>query len=60
MINEINFIKTYLSKIVYCTQEGTGMWNIYISALLLGLLGEVHCVGMCGPIALILPVDRRN
>ena len=36
------------------------MLTIYLSALLLGLLGEVHCVGMCGPIALILPVDRNN
>ncbi len=34
--------------------------EIYISALLLGLIGEIHCVGMCGPIMLILPVDRKN
>lgn len=31
-----------------------------ISAFLLGLLGSLHCVGMCGPIALMLPVDRSN
>lgn len=30
------------------------------SALALGLLGSLHCVGMCGPIALLLPVDRTN
>lgn len=30
------------------------------SALLLGLLGSLHCVGMCGPIAFLLPVDRSN
>jgi len=30
------------------------------SALLLGLLGSFHCVGMCGPIAFMLPVDRSN
>ena len=30
------------------------------SALIFGLLGSFHCVGMCGPIAFMLPVDRRN
>ncbi|WP_040278122.1 sulfite exporter TauE/SafE family protein [Psychroserpens damuponensis] len=30
------------------------------SALLFGLLGSFHCVGMCGPIAFMLPVDRSN
>lgn len=31
-----------------------------LSALVLGLLGSLHCVGMCGPIAFMLPVDRSN
>ena len=31
-----------------------------VSALILGLLGSLHCVGMCGPIAFMLPVDRYN
>ncbi|WP_370391392.1 sulfite exporter TauE/SafE family protein [uncultured Winogradskyella sp.] len=31
-----------------------------LSALILGLLGSLHCVGMCGPIAFMLPVDRTN
>lgn len=31
-----------------------------VTALLFGLLGSFHCVGMCGPIAFILPVDRKN
>ena len=30
------------------------------SALIFGLLGSFHCVGMCGPIAFMLPVDRSN
>lgn len=30
------------------------------SAFILGLLGSLHCIGMCGPIAFMLPVDRRN
>ncbi|GAA3581198.1 sulfite exporter TauE/SafE family protein [Snuella lapsa] len=31
-----------------------------VSALVLGLLGSFHCIGMCGPIAFMLPVDRNN
>lgn len=30
------------------------------SAVIFGLLGSFHCVGMCGPIAFMLPVDRSN
>lgn len=30
------------------------------SAVILGMLGSFHCVGMCGPIAFMLPVDRTN
>jgi len=30
------------------------------TALIFGLLGSFHCVGMCGPIAFMLPVDRHN
>lgn len=31
-----------------------------LTAFLFGLLGSFHCVGMCGPIAFMLPVDRYN
>ncbi len=34
--------------------------TILITALVLGLMGSFHCLGMCGPIAFILPVDRNN
>ena len=34
--------------------------SILLTALLLGLMGSFHCLGMCGPIAFILPVDRNN
>ncbi len=34
--------------------------EILITSLLLGLMGSFHCLGMCGPIAFILPVDRNN
>ena len=30
------------------------------SAIILGLLSSFHCLGMCGPIAFVLPVDRKN
>lgn len=30
------------------------------SALVLGLLGSLHCLGMCGPIAFMLPLDHDN
>lgn len=33
------------------------MWT---AALVFGLLSSLHCVGMCGPIALLLPVDRNS
>ena len=31
-----------------------------LSALVLGLMGSLHCVGMCGPIAFMLPVDHKQ
>jgi len=30
------------------------------TALIFGLLGSFHCIGMCGPIAFMLPVSRDN
>jgi hypothetical protein len=30
------------------------------SGFILGLFGSLHCVGMCGPIAFMLPVSRTN
>ncbi|MCM4170666.1 sulfite exporter TauE/SafE family protein [Arenibacter sp. TNZ] len=31
-----------------------------LSALIMGLMGSFHCVGMCGPIAFMLPVDHNK
>jgi len=31
-----------------------------LTALIFGLLGSFHCIGMCGPIAFMLPVSRNN
>lgn len=33
---------------------------LLITAITLGLASSFHCLGMCGPIALILPVGKRN
>ncbi len=30
------------------------------SAFILGLISSFHCIGMCGPIAMMLPVDHQN
>lgn len=30
------------------------------AALVLGLLSSLHCIGMCGPIAMMLPVAKSN
>jgi len=30
------------------------------SALIFGFISSLHCVGMCGPIALMMPVDKDN
>lgn len=31
-----------------------------LSAFIFGLVSSLHCIGMCGPIAMMLPVDRNN
>lgn len=31
-----------------------------LSAAILGFLGSLHCLGMCGPIAFMLPLDRQS
>ncbi|HEY4616926.1 MAG TPA: sulfite exporter TauE/SafE family protein [Flavobacterium sp.] len=30
------------------------------TAFIFGLISSFHCIGMCGPIAMMLPVDRHN
>jgi len=36
------------------------MTALLISAFILGALGSVHCVGMCGPLALSLPIVNKG
>ncbi len=31
-----------------------------LTALSIGLVGSIHCLGMCGPIALAIPLDRSS
>jgi len=33
---------------------------MWLSAFVFGIMGSFHCVGMCGPIAFLLPVERDN
>lgn len=30
------------------------------TAFIFGLISSLHCIGMCGPIAMMLPLDRNN
>lgn len=34
--------------------------ELYLAALSMGLLGSFHCIGMCGPIAVALPVKTDS
>jgi sulfite exporter TauE/SafE len=34
--------------------------NEILQSFFLGFLGSLHCAGMCGPIALALPVDQKS
>jgi sulfite exporter TauE/SafE len=34
--------------------------QLFLTAITLGLLGSFHCIGMCGPIALALPVHGAS
>ncbi len=36
------------------------MTTLFLSAFILGALGSIHCVGMCGPLALSLPVVNKG
>ncbi len=36
------------------------MTDLYIFALMTGLIGSLHCIGMCGPIAVALPLGKKS
>ncbi|MDX1652554.1 MAG: sulfite exporter TauE/SafE family protein [Brumimicrobium sp.] len=37
-----------------------GMIALIVAGLSLGLISSLHCMGMCGPIAFALPLNRKN
>ncbi len=36
------------------------MYELYLFGLLTGLVGSLHCIGMCGPIAIALPLGDKG
>jgi sulfite exporter TauE/SafE len=36
------------------------METLVITGLIIGLTSNFHCIGMCGPIAMAIPVNRKN
>ena len=36
------------------------MWQVVFAGLSLGLVSSFHCVGMCGPLVLSLPINRNR
>jgi sulfite exporter TauE/SafE len=37
-----------------------GIFEFYIAALVFGFFTSFHCIGMCGPIAIALPLKKNN
>lgn len=38
--------------------RGGYLYTMIWPAFLIGILGSIHCIGMCGPIALALPIEQ--
>lgn len=36
------------------------MNELYLLALTTGIIGSIHCIGMCGPIAVALPLGKKS
>jgi uncharacterized protein len=36
------------------------MWQLFIPAFIMGVAGSLHCIGMCGPIAMALPLQEKT
>ena len=32
----------------------------YLTAVTIGLMGSLHCIGMCGPIAMAVPLSNQG
>jgi uncharacterized protein len=49
-----------LRAFYFCLCALNFLHSFMLSALLLGLAGSLHCVGMCGPLLLALPLDAAG
>jgi sulfite exporter TauE/SafE len=36
------------------------MLQLFLAAFMIGIIGSIHCVGMCGPLALSLPLSSNS
>ena len=36
------------------------MFALFISAFILGIVSSLHCIGMCGPIVMAIPINRSS
>lgn len=36
------------------------MWAVYTSSLIIGLSASLHCLGMCGPLVMAIPMKTNN
>lgn len=36
------------------------LWPVFISGFMLGAMGSLHCIGMCGPLSLALPIHHLS
>ena len=36
------------------------MLSLFFVAFMIGIVGSFHCVGMCGPLALSLPLSNNS
>src|SRR5690606_16471827 len=59
-VRNISTKKVLVYKKRICELADLQNKNMLFSAVILGLVSSLHCVGMCGPIAMMLPVDRQN
>lgn len=61
----VDFLSRYSANVYHLTSIIYHLTSVILnkmlySALILGLISSLHCMGMCGPIAMMLPVDHKN
>ena len=53
-------LSNLLSRTKYHCILMNELWMITLAGLSIGIMGGFHCVGMCGPIALSLPIHKLS